>query len=92
MLNFTRQCEQWNWGVIGASQLHLKNVCPKLLIPSSIWLTIVNQPGWRKKGGLENIFAVTQMFTQVFDLAERSIKGIASHDSTHAILTLLWPP
>lgn len=52
--------EQWNCRVIGASPVAFENVCPKLLIPSSVWLTIVNQPGWRKKRGLKNIFAIVQ--------------------------------
>lgn len=73
--------EQWNWGVIWASSVALEKCLP------SVWLTIVNQPGWRQKRGLKNIFAITQVFTQLFDLAEMSVKWIAPNDSVNTILT-----
>lgn len=59
-LIFLGRAEQWYCVVIGASPVAFENVCPKLLIPSSVWLTIVNQPGWRKRRGLKNIFAIAQ--------------------------------
>lgn len=45
-----------------------------------------------KKGPGEYFFAIAQMFTQVSDLAEMSVKGIASNDSVNTVLTVLQPP
>lgn len=44
-----------------------------------------------KKRGLKDIFAITQIFTQVFDLAEIGIKGVASNASMNTILSVLQP-
>lgn len=45
-----------------------------------------------KKRGWKNIFAITKIFTQLFDLVEMGIKWVASDASVNTIVSVLQPP